>query len=85
MTAHYKVESGVIVRVTNPYPGLTDHFETQGICTLREGAEAFIRTRRGPDICKARGDHDYSEKVPHTSNMYLCFRCGEPGWEMPSV
>ena len=35
-------------------------------------------------ICKQRG-HDYSVKVTGTSNMYLCFRCGEPGWEMPSV
>lgn len=39
----------------------------------------------GAVICKRRGDHDYSDKVPHTSNMFLCFRCGEPGWQVPDA
>lgn len=38
----------------------------------------------GLPICKDRG-HDYTIRVAGTSNMYLCFRCGEPGWEVPSV
>jgi hypothetical protein len=38
----------------------------------------------GEPICKERG-HDYSMKVAQTSNMYLCFRCGEPGWEVPQL
>lgn len=52
------------------------------VCTVPQAAQAYVHMAKGPAICKDRG-HDYSEKVVGTSNMYLCFRCGEPGWEVP--
>jgi len=52
------------------------------VCTVPEGARAYEHMQQGPAICAARG-HDYSVKVPGTSNMFLCFRCEEPGWEVP--
>lgn len=55
------------------------------LCTIQQGGEAYLHMKKGPAICKARGDHDFSDKVPQTSNMYLCFRCGEPGWVVPYV
>jgi hypothetical protein len=45
-------------------------------------APAQLRPYARP-ISRDRGYHYYTIKVPQTSNMYLCFRCGEPGWDVP--
>ena len=60
-----------------------DYSETESLCTLTDAVGAYLHMLKGPAICQKRGDHDYSVRVPQTTNMYLCFRCGEPGWEMP--
>lgn len=54
------------------------------VCTVPEAAEAYCYLQRGAAICQQRG-HDFSVRVPNTPNMYLCFRCQEPGWEVPCV
>lgn len=36
------------------------------------------------DLVCAHEGHDYTVKVPTASRMYVCSRCGEPGWEMPA-
>lgn len=38
--------------------------------------------RFGSLVCEDRG-HDYCLPVDSTSNMWICFRCGEPGWMVP--
>jgi hypothetical protein len=78
----YQAVGEYITRVTRFH---TDYIENEHVCTVTEAAEAFLHAQRGLAICKKRGDHDYSDKVPQTSNMYLCFRCGEPGWEVPEL
>lgn len=42
--------------------------------------EALDRIEKGPTICENFG-HDFTIYVSH--NMWSCFRCGEPGWEVP--
>lgn len=58
--------------------------DRDAICTVPEAAAAFVHMMKGPAICKDRG-HDYSIRVGNTKNMWTCFRCGEPGWEVPNV
>ena len=53
---------------------------------LSEGqADLFIRLLHeyGAMVCREY-DHDYAFRVVGTRNMRVCFRCGEPGWEMPT-
>lgn len=54
------------------------------LCTIPEAAEAYVRFQEGWRICETRG-HDFSIRVAGTPNMWICFRCNEPGWEVPCV
>lgn len=52
------------------------------ICTVPEAAAAYVHLKTGPAICEEQG-HDWSVGVPGVRDMYVCFRCEEPGWRVP--
>lgn len=85
----YQVLDGTICRVHTyvDFDGVRVDgvgFGSEPVCTVDQAVEAWLHMERGPAICKKSG-HDYSIRVPQTTNMYTCFRCGEPGWEVPDV